>query len=134
MGLHFASANKEIVRLAIPSVFANITVPLVGSVELAVAGRLGDASMIGGVAIATMLFDLLYWNMGFLRVGTGGMVAQAYGAKDYRGIMRIFSQGVITALFFATLILAIQYLFIDVAFSLITCSSRSEEHTSELQS
>jgi multidrug resistance protein, MATE family len=126
MGLHFSSANREVLRLAIPSIFANITVPLVGIVDLAVAGRLGDASMIGGVAIATMLFDLLYWNMGFLRVGTGGMVAQAYGAKDYRGIMRIFSQGVITALFFATLILAIQYIFINVAFSLITCSSTVE--------
>ncbi len=126
MGIHFSSANKEILRLAIPSVFANITVPLVGIVDLAVAGRLGDASMIGGVAIATMLFDLLYWNMGFLRVGTGGMIAQAYGAKDYRGVMRLFSQGAITALGFALLILAIQYLFIDVAFSLITCSSKVE--------
>ena len=63
--------NRSVLKLAGPSIFANITVPLVGMVDLAIAGRLGDASVIGAVAIATMLFDLLYWNMAFLRLGTG---------------------------------------------------------------
>ena len=62
--------NRQVLKLAIPSIFANITVPLVGMVDVAIAGRLGEAALIGGVAVATMLFDLLYWNMGFLRVGT----------------------------------------------------------------
>lgn len=81
--------NKEILKLAIPSIFANITVPLVGMVDIAVAGHIGGeagitggfttAALIGGIAIGTMLFDLLYWNFGFLRVSTGGLTAQAYG-------------------------------------------------------
>ena len=79
--------NRTVLKLAVPSIFANITVPLVGMADTAIAGRLGDASVLGGIAIASMLFDLLYWNMGFLRVGTGGMVAQAYGRKDFKDAM-----------------------------------------------
>ena len=75
------SLNKQIVRLAVPSILANITIPLVGMVDTAIAGHLGDAVAIGGIAIGTMLFDLLYWNFGFLRVGTSGMTAQAYGRE-----------------------------------------------------
>ena len=72
--------NKEILRLAIPSILANITIPLVGLVDLAIAGHLSAgeaATLIGGISIGSMLFDLLYWNFGFLRVGTGGMTANA---------------------------------------------------------
>ena len=75
--------NKEILSLAIPSILANITVPLVGMADIAVAGHLGGgtgaAALIGGITIGTMLFDLLYWNFAFLRSGTGGLTAQAYG-------------------------------------------------------
>ena len=73
------TTNREILRLAIPSILANITIPLVGLVDTAVVGHLGDAAVIGGIAIGTMLFDLLYWNFGFLRVGTSGLTEQAYG-------------------------------------------------------
>ena len=75
--------HKEILRLAIPSILANITVPLVGMVDIAVAGHLAadfsSAALIGGISVGTMLFDLLYWNFAFLRAGTGGLTAQAYG-------------------------------------------------------
>jgi len=77
--------NKEILRLAGPSILANITVPLVGMVDMAVVGHLGGvegyagAALIGGISVGTMLFDLLYWNFAFLRAGTGGLTAQAYG-------------------------------------------------------
>ena len=77
--------NKEILRLAVPSILANITVPLVGMVDMAVVGHLGGvegyagAALIGGISVGTMLFDLLYWNFSFLRAGTGGLTAQAYG-------------------------------------------------------
>ena len=77
--------HRDILRLAVPSILANITVPLVGMVDIAVAGHLGAsgglgaAALIGGITIGTMLFDMLYWNFGFLRAGTGGLTAQAYG-------------------------------------------------------
>ena len=84
--------NRDILKLAVPSILANITVPLVGMADIAVAGHLDSdsAAMIGGIAVGSMLFDLLYWNFSFLRVGTGGLAAQAYGRGDMRECARIF--------------------------------------------
>ena len=118
--------NRTVLRLAIPSIFANITVPLVGMADTAIAGRLGDASVLGGIAIASMLFDLLYWNMGFLRMGTGGMVAQAYGRKDFKEAMGVFSLGMATALLFALLFLVLQVVYVGAAFHFIECSPQVE--------
>ena len=114
--------NKTVLKLAIPSIFANITVPLVGMADTAIAGRLGDATVLGGIAIASMLFDLLYWNMGFLRVGTGGMVAQAYGRGDYKDAMSTFALGITTALAFAFLFIVCQWVYVEAAFHFIECS------------
>ena len=81
--------HREILRLAIPSILANITVPLVGMVDIAIAGHLssnfGSAALIGGISVGTMLFDLLYWNFAFLRAGTGGLTAQAFGEAVIAG-------------------------------------------------
>ena len=107
--------NREILRLALPSILANITVPLVGMVDIAIAGHISDASAIGGIAIGAMLFDLLYWNFGFLRVGTGGMTAQAFGRGDMKGAVEIFRQGLSVAIGAALAIWAIQWLFLFVA-------------------
>ena len=114
--------NRTVLTLAIPSIFANITVPLVGMADTAIAGRLGDATVLGGIAIASMLFDLLYWNMGFLRVGTGGMVAQAYGRGDYKDAIDTFALGITTALAFAFLFIVCQWVYVEVAFHFIECS------------
>ena len=114
--------NRTVLKLAIPSIFANITVPLVGMADTAIAGRLGDATVLGGIAIASMLFDLLYWNMGFLRVGTGGMVAQAYGRGDYKDAMSTFALGITTALAFAFLFIVCQWVYVEAAFHFIECS------------
>lgn len=119
--------NRTVLKLAIPSIFANITVPLVGMADTAIAGRLGDATVLGGIAIASMLFDLLYWNMGFLRMGTGGMVAQAYGRRDFKDALNIYALGMATALGFALLFIAVQYLYVNVAFTFIECSPQVEE-------
>lgn len=118
--------NRTVLKLAVPSIFANITVPLVGMVDTAIAGRLGDASVLGGIAIASMLFDLLYWNMGFLRMGTGGMVAQAYGRRDFKDAMNVYALGMATAFAFALLFLVLQYLYVEVAFRFIECSPEVE--------
>ena len=114
--------NRSVLRLAIPNIFANITVPLVGLVDLAVAGHIGDTAMIGGIAIATMLFDLLYWNLGFLRVGTSGMVAQAYGSGDFRTATRVLVQGL-----FSLVIWAIQWIYVEGAFALVESSPEVEQ-------
>ncbi|MCR5139993.1 MAG: MATE family efflux transporter [Bacteroidaceae bacterium] len=116
------SLHHEVLRLAVPSILANITVPLVGMVDIAIAGHISDASAIGGIAIGAMLFDLLYWNFGFLRVGTGGMTAQAFGRQDFRGAREILVQSVTIAIGAALVIWALQWLFLHVAMALIPCS------------
>ena len=120
--------NRKILKLALPSIFANITVPLVGIVDLAIAGRLGDVASLGGMAIGTMLFDLLYWNMGFLRVGTGGYAAQAYGRRDFRDAIKVLVQAVGTALVAALFILSIQYPFMELSFLVLDTSPEVENY------
>ncbi len=129
--------NREILRLAIPSIFANITVPLVGMVGLAVAGHLtgaegvGAAAFIGGMSIGAMLFDLLYWNFGFLRAGTGGLTAQAFGRGDMRECGLIFARAFGIALAVAAVILALQWPFIQLCFAFIKCSPEVKELASQ---
>ena len=119
--------NSRILHLAVPSILANITVPLVGMVDIGVSGRLGNVAAIGAIAVGSMLFDLLYWNFGFLRVGTGGLTAQAYGRKDLPGAMRYFVQGEATALLSASFLILIQWLFVEAAFLFIDCSAEVQE-------
>ena len=118
------SINKDILKLAIPSILANITVPLVGMVDIAVAGHLdvNAATMIGGIAIGSMLFDLLYWNFGFLRVGTGGLAAQAYGRGDRKECARILARAVGIALACALVLISIQWIFVKAAFLVVDSS------------
>ena len=116
------SLNYQILRLAIPSILANITIPLVGLVDTAIVGHISNATAIGGIAIGTMLFDLLYWNFGFLRVGTSGMTAQAFGRGDRVECARLFSQSIGIALIGAILIWLIQWLFVNVVLMLVPCS------------
>ena len=116
--------NKDILKLAVPSILANITVPLVGMVDIAVAGHLdvNAATMIGGIAIGSMLFDLLYWNFGFLRIGTGGLAAQAYGRGDRKECARILSRALGMAIAIATVLILIQWVFVKAAFMVVECT------------
>ena len=116
------SLNSQILRLAIPSILANITIPLVGIVDTAIVGHIANATYIGGIAIGTMLFDLLYWNFGFLRVGTSGMTAQAYGRGDGVECARLLTQSVSIALIGAAVLWLIQWLFVTAVLAIVPCS------------
>ena len=126
--------HRDILRLAVPSILANITVPLVGMVDIAVAGHLGAsggvgaAALIGGISIGTMLFDMLYWNFGFLRGGTGGLTAQAYGRfhagdEDAAGDIAVtLKRALGIALASGLALVALQWVVVQVAFLLVDCS------------
>ncbi|MBR6117441.1 MAG: MATE family efflux transporter [Paludibacteraceae bacterium] len=118
--------NKDILRLAIPSILANITIPLVGIVDTAIVGHLSGAAAIGGIAIGTMLFDLLYWNFGFLRVGTSGLTAQAYGAGRSDECRKILVQSVTIAFLGALFVWTIQWLFVTGVLALIPGSEERQ--------
>ncbi|MBR3406382.1 MAG: MATE family efflux transporter [Bacteroidales bacterium] len=120
--------HREILRLAIPSILANITVPLVGMVDMAVAGHLpgtSSAALIGGITVGAMLFDLLYWNFGFLRVGTGGLTAQAYGRGDDTG--GILRRALRIALISGVALLVLQWVVVQLAFLVVDCSPEVRE-------
>ena len=119
------SLNREIVRLAVPSILANITIPLVGIVDTAIVGHLSDAAAIGGIAIGTMLFDLLYWNFGFLRIGTSGLAAQAYGAGRKDECRKILVQSLTLVLLATLFVWAIQWLFVNAVLALVPCSTEA---------
>ena len=120
--------NREILRLAIPSILANITVPLVGMADIAVAGHLpggSGAALIGGISIGSMLFDVLYWNFSFLRAGTGGLTAQAYGRKDPTG--GILRRALRIALITGLILIALQWAAVWLAFLVVPCSPEVKE-------
>lgn len=81
--------NREILRLAIPSIISNVTVPLLGLVDLAVVGHIGNEAYISAIAVGSMIFNVMYWLLGFLRMGTSGMTSQAYGRQDGQECMNI---------------------------------------------
>ncbi len=100
--------NKRILALAIPNIVTNITVPLLGMVDLAVVGHLSTAHL-GAVAIGTQIFNLIYWNFGFLRMGTSGFTAQAYGAQDMVEAVRILVRAFTLALAIALVLILLQW-------------------------
>ncbi|MDD4142872.1 MAG: MATE family efflux transporter [Bacteroidales bacterium] len=100
--------NKKILNLAIPNIITNITVPLLGMVDLAIAGHIGDEKYIGAVSLGATIFNLIYWNFGFLRMGTSGFTAQAYGAQNKTEAYRILVRSCFIALIVAIILIALQ--------------------------
>lgn len=74
--------HRRVLAIALPMTLAHLTTPLLGLANTAVVGRLGDAALLGGVALGAVIFDMLFWMFGFLRMGTVGLVAQALGRRD----------------------------------------------------
>ena len=100
--------NKKIFNLAIPNIITNITVPLLGMVDIAIMGHIGNEKHIGAIALGAMIFNLIYWNFGFLRMGTSGFTAQAYGANNIKEALRILVRGCAIALSIAVILIALQ--------------------------
>lgn len=115
--------NKKILNIAIPSVISNITVPLLGLVDIAIAGHLGSTSYIGAIAVGSMLFDMIYWAFGFLRMGTSGMTSQPFGRRDFPEISRTLIRSLVVGLFIGLLILILQRPIEYVAFYFISPST-----------
>lgn len=103
--IHLQPIDRSILRIAIPSIISNITVPLLGLVDITIVGHIGDASYIGAIAVGGMIFNVIYWVFGFLRMGTSGMTSQAHGRDDRQEMMRILCRSFVVALSVALLVL-----------------------------
>ncbi|WP_297225861.1 MATE family efflux transporter [uncultured Prevotella sp.] len=101
--------NRRILNIAIPSIVSNITVPLLGLVDMAISGHMGDAVYIGAVAVGSMIFNVIYWLFGFLRMGTSGMTSQSLGRRDLDGVAMLLTRSMGVALLIGLTIVVFQY-------------------------
>lgn len=104
--------NRAILRLALPNIVSNITVPVMGIASTVIAGNLGGSDpthTIGSLAIGVSIFNFIYWNCSFLRMGTSGLTAQAYGARDDRGCTYTLARTLVVALVLGLVLVALQY-------------------------
>ena len=100
--------DRQILQIALPSIVSNITVPLLGMIDVAIVGHMGSPVYIGAVAVGSMIFNLVYWLFGFLRMGSSGLTAQALGRRDLTEVTRILARSVSVALGIALLLIVLQ--------------------------
>lgn len=111
--------HREILRLAIPNILSNLTVPLLGIVDTALMGRLDNEAYIGAVALGSMLLNFVYWSFGFLRMGTTGLTAQAYGQGDTNAQATLIGRSLSVGLLSGISIVLLQIPLIWLGFQLI---------------
>lgn len=104
MGIH----DRQILQLAVPSIVSNVTVPLLGLVDLTIVGHMGNAAYIGAIAVGSMIFNVIYWIFGFLRMGTSGMTSQAYGRGDREELLNVLLRALTVGLLIALAFLLLQ--------------------------
>lgn len=125
--------DTEILRLATPAIVSNITVPLLGLADLAIAGHIsspadgtagcaspaGSEAYIAAVSVGTMVFNLIYWLMGFLRMGTSGLTSQACGAGDMATVRLMLRRSLTLALAIAAVVIVAQWPLRELALTLV---------------
>ena len=111
--------DRQILQIALPSIVSNITVPLLGLIDVAIVGHLGSPAYIGAIAVGGMLFNIIYWIFGFLRMGTSGMTSQAFGKRDLPEVVRLLLRSVGIGLAVAFCLILLQTPIRQGAFLLI---------------
>lgn len=119
-------SNRRILRIAVPIVLANISVPSLGAVDTGVVGQMGAAAPIGAVGLGAIILTSIYWIFGFLRMGTTGLVAQATGAGDLAESGAILTRGVMIGLAAGAVMVAGQALIMALAFRIAPASAEVE--------
>ena len=119
--------NKRILGLALPNIVTNITVPLLGMIDLAIVGHIGNQTHIGAIAIGVTIFNFIYWNFGFLRMGTSGFTAQAYGSRNFAEAMKALTRALSLALSIALILIVLQLPIAHFSFWVIDGSPQMKQ-------
>ena len=110
--------NKNILKLAIPNIISNLTVPLLSSVDTALMGHLENIYYLGAIAVGGMIFNFVYWGFAFLRMGTTGLTAQAFGKKNDRESIYVLCRALIVALVLSLVLIICREYIVNLSFSL----------------
>ena len=116
------SSIQYILKLSIPIFFANLAIPLVGIIDTALMGNLGNLSYLSATAVAANLFSMIFWSFGFLRMGTVGMVSQAHGRDDYSEILDIVIRNLIFVLLISIIIILLQNYILSLSLKIFDLS------------
>ena len=108
--------RRSILYIAWPIILSNLSTPLLGLVDTAVIGNLGNPALIGAIAVGAMIFSFLYWGFGFLRMGTTGLIAQAIGADNQIEVKATFYRAIILGLGIGVFLLMLQQPLSSMAF------------------
>jgi MATE family multidrug resistance protein len=119
--------NRKILELAIPNIISNISIPLLGLVDMALMGRMESDAYIGAIAIGSLIFNFIYWGLGFLRMGTSGFTAQSWGRRDLQEIILVFSRALFIGLIISLLLILLQRPIEWLSFAVIRGESEVEE-------
>jgi MATE family multidrug resistance protein len=119
--------NKKILHLAIPNIISNISIPLLGIVDMALMGHLESDSYIGAIALGSLIFNFIYWSLGFLRMGTSGFTAQAWGRRDLPETILVLSRAAFIAIVTGALLLLLQRPIEILSFLVLKGETRVEE-------
>ncbi|QGY43313.1 MATE family efflux transporter [Maribellus comscasis] len=123
--------NKEILKLAVPNIVSNITVPLLGLIDLALMGHLGSEVYIGAISLGGVIFNFIYWGFGFLRMSTSGFTAQAFGEKNRQESITILIRALLVSASISLLILMLQAPIAWASFKIIGGSDEVETLANE---
>ena len=121
---------RKIFKIALPSIATNISVPLLGFADMAIAGHIGAAPYIAAVSLGAAMISLLYWNFGFLRMSTTALTAQALGARKLGVCCQVLVRALVIAMIGAVAILLIKGWIIDLVLRYSEASAETEELTS----
>lgn len=114
--------DRQILNIALPSIVSNITVPLLGLIDVAITGHMGSAAFVGAIAVGGMLFNIIYWLFVFLRMGTSGMTAQAFGARHMTEVVTLLVRAVSVAIALSVILLCIQVPVRELSLAIISPS------------
>ena len=118
---------KYILKLSIPIFFANLAIPFVGIIDTGLMGNLGNLSYLSATSVAANLFSMIFWSFGFLRMGTVGLVSQAYGRKDYSEIFNIVLRNLIFILTIFIILISLQNYIFRLSLNIFDLSVTTEK-------
>jgi MATE family multidrug resistance protein len=118
---------KYILKLSIPIFFANLAIPMVGIIDTGLMGNLGNLSYLSATSVAANLFSMIFWSFGFLRMGTVGLVSQAYGREDYSEVFNIILRNLIFVLVISLIIISLQGYIYRLSLNIFELSETTEK-------